>query len=87
MTKAHAKLGLAEAEAGAFIGATSAQTPMPSEPIDAATQREGVRDFIRAMSAELSVLAHRNGFESLALIFEMARENAEADAEGLSARF
>lgn len=38
-----------------------------------------VRDFIRAMSVELSLLAYRNGLDSLAVVFDMAREVADSD--------
>jgi hypothetical protein len=76
MTKAHAKSRMADPRAGTIVGVK----PLPSDPMDAATQRENVREFMRAMSAELSILAHRNGLESLALIFEMAREAAEPEA-------
>lgn len=82
MTKAYAKPRVAETRTGVIVGST----PMPSGLMDAATQRENVRDFMRAMSAELSILAHRNGLESLALIFEMAREAAQADAADRASR-
>jgi hypothetical protein len=52
-------------------------TPMA---IDAAQQRDNVREFMRAMSVELSVLAANNGMKSLATIFELARAAADADA-------
>jgi hypothetical protein len=41
--------------------------------------RTNVRDFIRAMSVELSLLAYRNGLDSLAVVFDMAREVADSD--------
>lgn len=44
-----------------------------------AVRREDVRDFIIAMSIELSDLAFKNGFDALAVVFDMAREVAESD--------
>ena len=34
---------------------------------------------MRAMSVELSDLAYKNGFDALAVVFDMAREVAETD--------
>jgi hypothetical protein len=39
--------------------------------------RANVREFIRAMSVELSQLAERNGLNSLAMVLDMAREVAD----------
>jgi hypothetical protein len=75
MTKAHVKPRMTETRTGVIVGSTQ----MPSDPMDAVTQQKNVREFIRAMSAELSALAHKNELEALALIFEMAREAAEAE--------
>ena len=36
-----------------------------------------VREFIRAMSVELSQLAHLNGLNSLGMVLDMAREVAD----------
>jgi len=52
--------------------------PIPTRR-DVPTQRADVRDFIIAMSTELSQLAFKNGFDALAVIFDMAREVVEAD--------
>jgi hypothetical protein len=44
-----------------------------------AVQQADVRNFIIAMSIELSELAYKNGFDALAVIFDMARGVAESD--------
>jgi hypothetical protein len=44
---------------------------------DAAVLRHGTRDYLEKMSQELSDLAFKNGWDSLAVIFEMARQEAE----------
>jgi hypothetical protein len=44
---------------------------------DAAFLRHGARDYLEKMSQELSDIAFKNGWDSLAVIFEMARQEAE----------
>jgi hypothetical protein len=44
---------------------------------DAAKLRHGTRDYLEKMSQELSDIAFKNGWDSLAVIFEMARQEAE----------
>jgi hypothetical protein len=39
--------------------------------------RHGTRDYLEKMSQELSDIAFKNGWDSLAVIFEMARQEAE----------
>lgn len=46
-------------------------------PDDAARLRHGTRDYLEKMSHELSDIAFKNGWDSLAVIFEMARQEAE----------
>ena len=43
-------------------------------------RNDQLREFMRAMSVELSELAYKNGFDALAVIFDMAREAAESEA-------
>jgi hypothetical protein len=45
-----------------------------------ADRNDQLRDFMRAMSVELSELAYKNGFDALAVIFDMARQAAESEA-------
>jgi hypothetical protein len=52
-----------------------AAAPRPGSRID----QSHVRDFIIAMSVELAKLAYQNGFDALAVIFQMAREVAETE--------
>ncbi len=49
----------------------------PSEPA-------AVASYVAAMSAELSMLAHRHGFEALGFLLEMARLEAESAAHRLN---
>jgi hypothetical protein len=44
---------------------------------EAAMLRHGTRDYLEKMSQELSDIAFKNGWDSLAVIFEMARQEAE----------
>ncbi|HEY2755013.1 MAG TPA: hypothetical protein VGJ01_04640 [Pseudolabrys sp.] len=44
---------------------------------EAAMLRHGTRDYLEKMSQELSEIAFKNGWDSLAVIFEMARQEAE----------
>jgi hypothetical protein len=44
---------------------------------DATFLRHGTRDYLEKMSQELSDIAFKNGWDSLAVIFEMARQEAE----------
>jgi hypothetical protein len=44
---------------------------------EAAMLRHGTRDYLEKMSRELSEIAFKNGWDSLAVIFEMARQEAE----------
>jgi len=53
---------------------------------DAVNRQRGVREFIAAMSAELAVLAYQNRLDSLAVLFDMAREAAEEKYAGASKR-
>ena len=46
---------------------------------EAEMRQRSVREFIAAMSSELATLAYQNRLDSLAVIFDMAREAA---AEG-----
>lgn len=48
-------------------------------PVDADPARlhHDIRDYLEAMSEGLSEIAYRNGMDSLAVIFEMARQEAE----------
>ena len=59
---------------------TALRKPPPPEPAqqqyDAARLREVVRDYVENMSRELCKLALNNGLDSLAVIFDMAREEA-----------
>lgn len=50
--------------------------PAPPQQYDAARLREVVRDYVENMSKELCKLAMNNGLDSLAVIFDMAREEA-----------
>ena len=43
-----------------------------------------MREFIKAMSAELAELAYRNGLDSLAVAFDTAREIAIKDENELA---
>jgi hypothetical protein len=43
-----------------------------------------VASYVAAMSAELSMLAHRHGFETLGFLLEMARLEAESTATQLN---
>jgi hypothetical protein len=49
----------------------------PNEPA-------AVASYVAAMSAELSMLAHRHGFEALGFLLEMARLEAESAAHQLN---
>jgi hypothetical protein len=49
-------------------------------------RQRSVREFISAMSAELAILAYENRLESLAVIFDMAREAADESAAGATER-
>jgi hypothetical protein len=44
---------------------------------EATKVRHGVREYLESMSEELSELAYKSGMDSLAVIFEMARQEAE----------
>jgi hypothetical protein len=44
---------------------------------DPAQIRHDARDYLESMSQELAELAFKNGWDSLAVIFEMARQEAE----------
>lgn len=44
---------------------------------DADKVYHAARDYLETMSAELSELAYKNGLDSLAVIFDMAREEAK----------
>ena len=59
---------------------TALRKPPAPEPApqqyDAARLREVVRDYVENMSRELCRLALNNGLDSLAVIFDMAREEA-----------
>jgi hypothetical protein len=46
---------------------------------EAASRQRSVREFISAMSAELAILAYQNRLDSLAVIFDMARDAAEEE--------
>jgi len=44
---------------------------------DAVQIRHGAREYLESMSQEMAELAFKNGWDSLAVIFEMARQEAE----------
>jgi hypothetical protein len=44
---------------------------------DVARLRHGAREYLECMSQELSEIAFKNGWDSLAVLFEMARQEAE----------
>lgn len=44
---------------------------------DPAKIRHGAREYLESMSQELSELAFKNGWDSLAVLFELARQEAE----------
>jgi hypothetical protein len=48
------------------------------------TEPAAVASYVAAMSAELSMLAHRHGFEALGFLLEMARLEAESTAHQLN---
>lgn len=43
---------------------------------DPEQMRHGVCEFLESMSREMCKMAYENGFDSLAVLFEMAREDA-----------
>jgi len=44
---------------------------------DAARSRHAVCEYLESISEELSKMAYVNGFDSLAVLFDMAREDAK----------
>jgi hypothetical protein len=44
---------------------------------DAEKLRHGVCEFLESISKELCKIAYDNGFDTLAVLFEMAREDAK----------
>lgn len=48
------------------------------------TEPAAVASYVAAMSAELSMLAHRHGLEALGFLLEMARLEAESAANQLN---
>jgi hypothetical protein len=49
--------------------------------------RDGSREYLESMSRELSILAFKNGWDSLAIIFEMARREAKHLGDVANDRF
>jgi hypothetical protein len=39
--------------------------------------RDTIREYLKDMSKELSIVAYNNGMDSLAVLFDMVREEAE----------
>jgi hypothetical protein len=52
-----------------------ARTPATQPDIE--ELRESVKEYILAMSAELAELSYKNGYDALAVLFDMAREIVE----------
>ena len=64
-----------QAKTGAGRRDKRASITLTKDPV----QNDQLREFMRAMSVELSDLAYKNGFDALAVVFDMAREVAETD--------
>jgi hypothetical protein len=48
------------------------------------TEPAAVANYVATMTAELSMLAHHHGFETLGFLLEMARLEAENNAQKLN---